>query len=133
MELECPTSRLKCVVIGSIWDGADMWATAGETSDYVIGLYRRACVHADRTIDELDVSAPGRVAHWPDERRDTTLGALLARMVAETAQHAGHAEIVREMIDGHSRSDPGRPGSEEGDRYVARIQAAADAFASTRR
>jgi len=122
---------LSWVADGSIWEGADMWATAGETSEYVIGLYRRACVHADRTIDELDLAAPGQVAHWPQERRDTTLGALLVRMVAETAQHAGHADIVRETIDGHGGSDHGMLDAEEWKRYITRIQAAADTFASS--
>jgi uncharacterized damage-inducible protein DinB len=122
---------LSWVADGSIWQGADMWATAGETSEYLIGLYRRACAHADRTIDELDLSAPGQVAHWPRERRDTTLGALLARMVAETAHHAGHSDIVREMIDGRGGSDHDMLDAEEWKRYVGRIQAAADTFAPT--
>lgn len=124
---------LPWIADGSIWEGADMWATASETSEYVTGLYRRACVHADRTIDELSLAAPGRVAHWPQERRDTTLGALLARMVAETAQHAGHADIVREMIDGRGGADHDMLGAQEWKRYVARIQAAADTFASAGR
>src|SRR3954453_1542340 len=42
---------------GSIWDGADMWVTAEESSAYVIGLYRRACEAADATIEELDLGA----------------------------------------------------------------------------
>ena len=44
---------------GSIWDGADMWATADQTSEYLIGLYQRACAHADQTIDELDLRRTG--------------------------------------------------------------------------
>jgi hypothetical protein len=115
---------------GSIWDGADMWATADETSDYLVGLYQRACAHADQTIAELDLTAAGRVAHWPEDRRDTTLGVLLIRMVAETAQHAGHADIIREMIDGRAGSDHDEALDEAGwQEYVARIQAAADSFA----
>ena len=53
-----------------------------------------------RTVSELDLDAPGSVPHWPEERRETTLGVLLVRVVVETAQHAGHADIVREMVDG---------------------------------
>src|SRR5215467_3748734 len=30
---------LTWVADGSIWQGADMWATAGESSEYIIGLY----------------------------------------------------------------------------------------------
>jgi hypothetical protein len=84
----------------SIWEGADMWAKPDESSEYIAGLYRRACAHADGIIAALDLEAPGSVPHWPADRRDTTLGVLLIRMVAETAQHAGHADIIRETIDG---------------------------------
>ena len=90
---------------GSIWQGADMWATPGESSEYITGLYRRACAHADGVIAALDLEAPGAVAHWPEGSRDTTLGVLLIRMVAETAQHAGHTDIIRELIDGKGGPD----------------------------
>ena len=121
---------LSWVEDGSIWQGADMWARPDESSEYVIGLYRRACAHADRVIAALGLDAPGLVPHWPEDRRDTTLGVLLIRMVAETAQHAGHADIVRELIDGKGGPDhdaidePGWRG------YIAQVQAAADAFAA---
>ncbi len=115
---------------GSVWDGADMWAKADESSDYLIGLYKRACAHGDQTVAELDLDAPGSVPHWPEERRATTLGVLIIRMVVETAQHAGHADIVRELIDGRGGADQTEMGDEASWReYVAKIQAAADAFA----
>jgi hypothetical protein len=115
---------------GSIWEGADMWATADESSEYLIGLYRRACAHADGVIAALDLESPASVAHWPQDRRDTTLGFLLIRMVAETAQHAGHADIVRELIDGKGGADHDEALDEAAwlD-YVGQIQAAADSFA----
>jgi Protein of unknown function (DUF664) len=112
----------------SIWEGADMWATTDETSDYLIALYERACAHADRTITELDLESPGRVAHWPEDRRDTTLSFLLIRMVAETAQHAGHADIVRELIDGYAGPDNAALGEAYWQEYVGKIRAAADTF-----
>jgi Protein of unknown function (DUF664) len=122
--------KMSWIEDGSIWEGGDMWATADETSEYLIGLYQRACAHADQTIAELDLSAPGRVAHWPEDRRDTTLGVLLIRMVAETAQHAGHADIIRELIDGRAGPDQYAYFDEAAWRdYVAKIQAAADCFA----
>jgi Protein of unknown function (DUF664) len=115
---------------GSIWDGADMWALADESSEYLVGLYRRACEHADTVIDDLDLDAPARVAHWPDTRRDTTLGFLLVRMTAETAHHAGHADIVRELIDGRGGSDQDALDDASWRDYVARVAAAADTFRS---
>jgi hypothetical protein len=114
---------------GSIWDGADMWATSDQSSEYVIGLYQRACAHGDQAIEELDLDSAGFVSHWPPERRDTTLGVLLIRMVAETTQHAGHADIVRELIDGKAGDDHDSFGGEAAwNQYAARIQDAADHF-----
>jgi Protein of unknown function (DUF664) len=118
--------RLPWVEDESIWDGADMWATAEETREELVALYRAAWQHCDESIDQLGLDAPAHVTWWPEERRETTLGSLLVRVVAETAQHAGHADIVREMIDGHAGSDH----DEVGDtawwaRYVECIEQAA--------
>ena len=116
---------------GSIWQGADMWARPEESSEYIIGLYRRACAHADRVIAALGLQAPGLVAHWPQDQRDTTLGALLIRMVSETAQHAGHADIVRELIDGKGGPDQDAFDEPTWREYIAQVQAAADTFAAS--
>jgi hypothetical protein len=117
---------------GSIWAAADMWARPEESSDYLIGLYQRACAHADGVIGGLGLEAPGSVAHWPEGRRDTTLGVLLIRMVAETAQHAGHADIVRELIDGTGGPDQGTVDAATWREYLAQVRAAADTFAGGR-
>jgi Protein of unknown function (DUF664) len=119
--------RLPWVEDGSIWDSADMWAAADETRQDIVGLYRAAWQHSDQSIGELGLDAPARVPWWPQERRDTTLGSVLVRMVAETAQHAGHADILREMIDGRA----GRDRDDIGDaawwaRHNERVQEAAD-------
>jgi hypothetical protein len=123
-----PPEALPWVEDGSIWEGADMWATPAESSRSLISLYQRACAHADRTIEDLELDAPGSVAHWPEHRRDTTLGVLLIRMVTETARHAGHADIVRELIDGRSGTDHDQVSEPEWRDYLARVQAAADSF-----
>jgi Protein of unknown function (DUF664) len=122
---------LRWVEDGSIWDGADMWALPSESSADLIGLYHRACGHADQVIDELDLDAPARVEHWPEDRRGTTLGFLLVRMVAETAQHGGHADIARELIDGRGGSDHDMLDDRSWREYVARIAAAAETFRSS--
>ena len=114
---------------GSIYQGGDMWAKPDESSEYITGLYRRACANADRVIAALDLDAPGSVPHWPQDRRETTLGVLLIRMVAETAQHAGHADIVREFIDGKGGPDQDSIDEATWREYVGQVQAAADAFA----
>ncbi len=114
---------------GSIWDGADMWATAGETTAGIVALYREAWAASDAAVTELGAGAPAEVAHWPEERRHTTLGHLLVRMLEETGQHAGHADIVRELIDGRGSADQADHGDAGyWESYVGRIQAAAETF-----
>jgi hypothetical protein len=120
--------KMSWIEDGTIWQGADMWAKPDESSEYIVGLYQRACAHADSVILALDLEAPGSVAHWPADRRETTLGVLLIRMVDETAQHAGHADIVRELIDGKGGPDQGDFDETTWREYLAKIQAAADRF-----
>jgi uncharacterized damage-inducible protein DinB len=79
---------------------ADMWATAEESREQIVGLYRRACAHSDATIDALNLDSVGQVPWWQEGRREVTLRRILVHMISETDRHAGHADIVREMIDG---------------------------------
>jgi len=95
------------------WDesdpNSDMFATAGESREFITGLYRRAWVHADATIDALPLDAIGHVPWWPPSRNEVTLHRILVHVIAETSQHAGHADIVRELIDGAAGLTPERP------------------------
>lgn len=79
---------------------ADMWATPEESREQIVGLYHRVWAHSDATIDALPLEASGKVAWWPAERNEVTLHRILVHMIAETDRHAGHADIVRELIDG---------------------------------
>jgi uncharacterized damage-inducible protein DinB len=79
---------------------ADMWATAEESREDIVGLYHRVWAHSDATIDALGLDALGRVPWWPDDRSEVSLHRILVHMIAETHRHAGHADIVRELIDG---------------------------------
>jgi uncharacterized damage-inducible protein DinB len=78
---------------------ADMFATADERREEIEALYRRVWEHSDATIEALDLDAPGRVPWWGDHG-DVTLHLILVHMVTETHRHAGHADIVRELVDG---------------------------------
>ncbi|MFZ0666737.1 MAG: DinB family protein [Acidimicrobiales bacterium] len=78
----------------------DMWATADESREYIVGQYTKACEFADKTIEELPIGAIGHVPWWPKERNEVTLHRVLVHVATETARHAGHADIVRELIDG---------------------------------
>lgn len=100
----------------------DLWATPDESSAYIVEVYREATAHADETIRRLDLDSPGRVPHWSDAQ-PTSLGSMLVLMVGETAQHAGHADIVRELI-GAAKPDSA---TSDDDRFP-QAQAAADRF-----
>jgi len=111
---------------GSVWESADMWATADQSREYLLGLYRRAWRHSDESLDSIPLDAPASVAWWSEGQRATTFGHLVARVLAETAQHAGHCDIVRELIDGRAGRDSSGIGDEQWwESYVARFQAAA--------
>jgi uncharacterized damage-inducible protein DinB len=86
------------------WDSdefnADMYATADESRPGIIELYRRVWAHSDATIEALPLDALGKVPWWPAESREVPLSRILIHMIAETNRHAGHADLVRELIDG---------------------------------
>lgn len=110
---------------------ADMWATAEQSREDVVGLYRRVWAHSDATVRELPLDATGQVPWWPPQRRDVTLHWILVHMVAETQRHAGHADIVRELVDGRVGMRDGNENIPAGDPawwegYRARVQHAAE-------
>jgi uncharacterized damage-inducible protein DinB len=88
---------------------ADMWATPDESRDYIIDLYTRVWAHADRTIASLDLDSMGVVPWWSEARRNVTLHRMLVHVTTETHRHAGHADILRELIDGAVGHRPGTP------------------------
>ena len=87
--------------------GADMWATAEETPEAVTDLYRRVWAHSDATVAALPLDTTGEVPWWPPEHSRISLHRVLVHMIAETERHAGHADIVRELIDGAVGLRPG--------------------------
>ena len=107
---------------GSVWQSADMWATPDQSRGYLLDLYRRAWQHSDESLAAIPLDAPASVPWWSEQRRSTTFGRLVACVLAETAQHAGHCDIVRELIDGRTGAVPVDPN------LLARIQSAADVF-----
>jgi hypothetical protein len=78
----------------------DMWATPDESREGIVALYQRACAHSDATIEVLNLNATGRVPWWADHNAEVTLHHILVHVTAETHRHAGHADLVRELIDG---------------------------------
>jgi uncharacterized damage-inducible protein DinB len=114
---------------------ADMWATADESREELVALYRRVWAHGDATVEALDLDVAGTVPWWPEERRHRTLHRVLVHLIAETHRHAGHADVVRELIDGSAGmlatvSNLGSDDPAEQAAHRARVQAAAEEAAA---
>lgn len=77
------------------------WATPEETTEEILAQYGRACAATDRIVDEVELDEVGEYFGG----RRASLRARLLGLLAETYQHAGHADIVRELIDGHNASN----------------------------
>ena len=75
-----------------------LWVEAHESHADIVDGYERACRHADATIEALPIDAAGHVPWWP--RPDVTLFNVMVHLLAETNRHAGHADILREQLDG---------------------------------
>ncbi|MEQ7128736.1 DinB family protein [Actinopolymorpha sp. B11F2] len=123
--------------------GGDMYAAPDESTEYLVDLYRRACAHADKTIADLDLDDIGTVPHAGDNDiggapdapnpKQLTLRQALVHEIHETSRHAGHADIVRELIDGSIGGARGNPFVPDPDHetwwqeYLARVKASATA------
>lgn len=74
------------------------YASETETAAGIIGLYRRVQAFADETIDALPLETIGHVAHWGGKA--VTLHEIMVHKTVDLQRHAGHADILREQLDG---------------------------------
>ena len=75
----------------------------GETLQSILDAYREQAARTDdliRANPDLDTEHPLPVTPWWPEGMKWSLRRAITHIVAETAQHAGHADIIREAIDG---------------------------------
>jgi hypothetical protein len=85
------------------------WRTAAEDSpEHLYGLWDEAVSRSRalvaRALEEAELDRPARRA-WPDGR-SPSLRRMLADMVEEYARHVGHADLLREAVDGLVGEDP---------------------------
>ncbi|WP_142458191.1 DinB family protein [Geodermatophilus aquaeductus] len=114
-------------------DDDDLWVRADESREDVLGLYERVVAHAEATVAALPLDAVGEVAWWPEERRHPTLHTLLVHVLAEVARHAGHADVLREGLDGvaglrRDNDNLTRDGEDDRAAYRAQVERAAAPF-----
>ena len=114
---------------------ADMWATEDESRAEIVDRYLRMSAHSDATIAALDIDAPGQVPWWP--RPDVKLFNIMVHVLTETNRHLGHADILREQLDGAVGTEAGGAALHGRDttfweNHRAQIERAAVAADSTR-
>jgi uncharacterized damage-inducible protein DinB len=84
---------------------ADLRIEPGESTTDIVMFYERARSAANDVVHDLPIEHTGR-AWFGDE---DSMRWVLIHMVEETARHAGHMDILRELIDGsagdHDRRD----------------------------
>ncbi|MDO8147842.1 DinB family protein [Isoptericola sp. b515] len=107
----------------------DFFATTDESAEQILDLYRRVAAFADETIESLPLDAPGHVPWWGD-RGGVTLERVVVHVLADLQRHAGHADILREGIDGAVGLLPRSTNIPDVDQaaYVARLRAIAEQF-----
>jgi hypothetical protein len=109
---------------------ADWYATKDESCDGIIDLYRRVCTFADATIEELPLDAVGRVPWW-GEHGTVSLEQIIVHVIVDLSRHVGHADIIREEIDGAVglQADVSNlPDQQDWSAYVAKLTALAERF-----
>lgn len=114
VEDEAFTTKLTGVPLGAPWDGMDRdgadwtFAVAADTPERLYELWdgaversraRLAAALAGGSLDQLVHLA------WPDGRR-ANLRRLLCDLIEEYGRHTGHADLLREAVDGRVGEDP---------------------------
>ncbi len=76
------------------------WLITGDDDpEHIVAAYRAACTRSN----EIARSVPSLAVHGPGPHRpEISARWILVHMVDETARHAGHADIIRELIDGRT-------------------------------
>ena len=128
---ERPSVELSARFQNATEPNSEFWAGARESRREIVELYQRVWAHSDATIEALALDAIGHVPHWPVGKNEVTLHEALVHVVVDTQRHAGHADIIRELIDGATGLLPGSnnmPTVDQGwwDRYRQRLQRVAE-------
>ncbi|MCC9706780.1 DinB family protein [Streptomyces sp. MNU76] len=80
-----------------IGEDAD-WRTDGSSLKQLLAEYEAQCVRSDEIVAGASLDDVGR---HPDFRSSSAnLRWMLIHLVEEAGRHAGHADIVRELLDG---------------------------------
>lgn len=93
------------------WDGSDDWeftSAAKDSPEQLYAYWDEAVAHSRQVVGKaLTDGGLGQDAHvaWPDGRH-ASLRRLLFDQLEEYGRHTGHADLLREAVDGRTGEDP---------------------------
>ncbi|MYS89352.1 MULTISPECIES: DinB family protein [Streptomyces] len=97
------------------WDAVDRdtepdqeWSSAGDTPEQLYALWARTVARSRANLREaLAGGDAGRLAAYTTrDGRSPSVRRLLVDLIEEYARHVGHADLIRESIDGRVGEDP---------------------------
>jgi hypothetical protein len=77
--------------------------TTDAPSAEVVTFYRDQCAESEAVLATTPLSAPPMGKHGPGGFEPPNVRWVVWHMIEETARHAGHLDIARELLDGTSR------------------------------
>jgi uncharacterized damage-inducible protein DinB len=95
----CATFGRPAEVLPSIDESdpdSDLRVAPNETTAEILAYYERVRAAADQVIDEVELTDLG--TSWQGD--SVSMRWVLIHMVEELARHAGHVDILRELLDG---------------------------------
>jgi len=101
-----------------LWYGGDMWAQPEEQCADIIAAYKRACAASLESIDAMDLDAVG--THHTGVK--VSLRWMILTILSDTLRHTGHADILRENIDGAVGTNPVLPNTVDDDELWAKFR-----------
>jgi hypothetical protein len=86
---------------GADWAGG-FQMTEGDTLAGLLDDYAAVAAETDKLVETLDLDGeyPLPPAPWFEPGATWSVRRVMLHLIAETSQHAGHADIIRESIDG---------------------------------
>ncbi len=78
---------------------ADFRIEPHESTEYILDFYAAQCDKSNELVTAASLDDLGHDPR-PSARKDVSLRWIVTRMIAETARHAGQADILREQLDG---------------------------------
>ncbi len=85
------------------WDPMTVVHATDAPSGEVIDFYRDQCAQSEAVLAVTPLSAVPQETHGPQGFVPPDVRWVVLHMIEETARHAGHLDIARELLDGTTR------------------------------